>query len=161
MTLPSIRRIERATPPASTRPASAAACRPRWRRRWPPTRGRRRAIASPSPPRACSGAPRAKPTAEAAVALAAGNRTLLIRVALLGVAAIACAWFALGALQVHAQSRANALLPQNANVSPSVARVISHQLDRAGTLNPDRSVDILRAEVYIHAGNRPAAERLV
>ncbi|MFL5829169.1 MAG: hypothetical protein ACJ76X_04570 [Solirubrobacteraceae bacterium] len=94
-------------------------------------------------------------------ALVAGNRTLLTRVALLGVAAIGCAWFALGALQVHAQSRADALLPQNANVSPPLAHAISDQLDRAGTLNPDRGVDILRAELYIHAGNRPAAERLI
>src|SRR5436305_3509056 len=136
MTLPSIRRTARATRPVSTSPASAVACRPRWRRRWPPTRGPRRAIASPSPPRACSGAPRAKPTAEAAVgALVAGNRTLLTRVALLSVAAIGCAWFALGALQVHSRSRADALLPQNANVSPPLAHAISHQLDRAGTLN--------------------------
>jgi hypothetical protein len=95
------------------------------------------------------------------VAVVAGKPTLFARLALLVVAAIACAWFALGAFQVHSQDRANALLPQNANVSPPQARAITHQLDRAGTLNPDRSVDLLRAELYIHAGNRPAAESLI
>jgi predicted Zn-dependent protease len=95
------------------------------------------------------------------VEVVAGKSTLLARVALLGVATIACAWFALGAFQVHSLNRANALLPQNANVSPPQARAIADQLDRAGTLNPDRAVDVLRAELYIHAGNRPAAESLV
>jgi hypothetical protein len=95
------------------------------------------------------------------VAVVVGKPSLLARVALLAVAVIACAWFALGALQVHALNRATALLPQNSNVSPPLAQAIAHQLDRAGTLNPDRSVDILRAELYIHAGDRPAAERLI
>jgi hypothetical protein len=95
------------------------------------------------------------------VALIAGKQSLVARVALLVVAVIACAWFGLGAFQVHAQSRAASLLPRDANVSPALARVIAHELDRAGALNPDRSVDLLRAQLDLHSGNRAGAERVI
>jgi hypothetical protein len=93
------------------------------------------------------------------VAPVAGQRTLLVRAALFAAAALVCAWFVLGAVQVHALSEANALLPRQAAIAPPLASRISHLLDRAGTLNPDRTIDILRAEVMIGTGNRPAGER--
>jgi predicted Zn-dependent protease len=95
------------------------------------------------------------------VAVVAGKPSLLARVALLAVAVIACAWFALGAVQILAQNRAAALIPASTDVSPQVAHAIANELDRAGTLNPDRSVDLLRAQLYLHSGRRPAAERLI
>jgi cytochrome c-type biogenesis protein CcmH/NrfG len=88
------------------------------------------------------------------------NRPILAaRLAVLAVALAACAWFALGAVQVHDQSRAAALIPDRNTLTETQANRIFHLLDRAGTLNPDRNIDILRAETYLHTGDAAAAER--
>jgi predicted Zn-dependent protease len=83
---------------------------------------------------------------------------LAVRLAVLAVSLVACAWFALGAVQVHDQNRAAAQIPDRNTLTGAQASHILHLLDRAGTLNPDRSIDILRAETYLHAGNSRKAE---
>jgi len=84
---------------------------------------------------------------------------LAVRLAVLAASLVACAWFALGAVQVHDQNRAAALIPDQNSLTAAQAHTILRLLDRAGTLNPDRNIDILRAETYLHTGEPRAAER--
>lgn len=83
------------------------------------------------------------------------------RLALLALAVAACAWFALGAVQVHDLTRASALIPNQTTLTPAQAARILHVLDRASTLNPDRTIDVLRGETYVHVGDKAAAERVM
>lgn len=70
----------------------------------------------------------------------------VLRVALvLGAAAIA-AWFGLGWVQSRDTGRAQALL-STSRLTPGQARRVGSLLSTAGTLNPDRTVDILRAQL--------------
>src|SRR3954447_8489554 len=83
-----------------------------------------------------------------------------MRAARLGIAALAvaaCAWFVLGVIQADNQSHATALV--NSAGSPSRAQTadIEHSLDRAATLNPDRNIDLLRAQAEVRAGQSAKA----
>jgi predicted Zn-dependent protease len=88
-------------------------------------------------------------------------KMLAARVALCAVALIVAAWFALGAYDAHEQARAAAL--QNTLVTPTPARTaeILRALDRARTLNPDRSVDLARAQALIRAKRDGEAVRIL
>jgi predicted Zn-dependent protease len=78
-----------------------------------------------------------------------------------GLALVASAWFALGAHQAIDTSRASALVSGASKLSSAEARHTLALLDDAGTLNPDRSVDILRAQTLLASGNAPAARRVL
>jgi hypothetical protein len=82
---------------------------------------------------------------------------LALRLAVLALAAVICAWFGLGEVQARDETRAAALVDQNGTPSTALTARILRLLDRAGTLNPDRDIDILRAQAQTRAGERTAA----
>lgn len=79
------------------------------------------------------------------------------RVPLVALALLVCAWFALGAVQAHDQNRATALIDQTGTPSPGLTARILHLLDSAGTLNPDRSIALLRSQAQTRAGEASEA----
>jgi hypothetical protein len=84
---------------------------------------------------------------------------LAARIAIAVVALVACAWFALGVRQAHDQARATSLINQPGTPSASETRQILQLLDRAATLNPDRSIDLLRAQAEVRHGEGQIALR--
>ena len=81
-------------------------------------------------------------------------------VAMVAAALIVCAWYAVGARQAQDTARASALVAHAARLHPAQARRAWALLDAAAFLNPDRQVDILRAELDAGRG-RPAAARRI
>lgn len=69
---------------------------------------------------------------------------MLSRIIAIAVALVACAWFALGLRQSTELNRATALLSGSGSLSRGQANRIRGLLDAAGTLNPDRQVEIMR-----------------
>lgn len=61
-------------------------------------------------------------------------------------AAIVAAWFAVGWVQAHDLGRAEALVSAS-RLSPGQARDAASLLNTAADLNPDRTVDITRAQL--------------
>jgi hypothetical protein len=86
--------------------------------------------------------------------------TRALRVAAVGLALVAGAWFVLGWVQARDAGRAAALL--SATSSPTAARAaeIRSLLSSAGTLNPDRAVDLLRARLAFDRHDDPAAIKI-
>jgi cytochrome c-type biogenesis protein CcmH/NrfG len=72
----------------------------------------------------------------------------LARLAALIVAALACAWFVLGVRQARDTAAATKLV-NSPRLSSSDARAAQSLLTSAGTLNPDRQVELLRAELAL------------
>jgi hypothetical protein len=85
----------------------------------------------------------------------------LIRVGLAVGALVVSAWFGLGWVQARDTGRANALLAPGHRLSPAQAARASGWLRSAGTLNPDRQVDLLRARLAFNQGHAPAAVRII
>ena len=81
------------------------------------------------------------------------------RVALAAVAVVACAWFALGIRQSRDLERADALVHQSGTPTKGQTSEILRLLHRASLLNPDRNVDLLRAQAEVRAGDAATAER--
>ena len=86
---------------------------------------------------------------------------VLTRVAVLAVAIVACAWFALGARQARDIADATVIASNGSHLSKSQASRARSLLSDAGTLNPDTQVDLLRAQVALDAGDRPQALRTI
>jgi predicted Zn-dependent protease len=76
-------------------------------------------------------------------------------------AIVVCVWFALGARQAHDVDHATALLSAGSHISDRDAAHAASLLHRAGQLNPDRQVDVLRAQLADARGDRAAAERIL
>lgn len=74
------------------------------------------------------------------------------RFAIAALAVAACAWFVIGVIQADNQSRATALIQGGGTPTPAQTSQIQHWLDTAGTLNPDRNIDLLRAQAEVRAG---------
>ena len=72
---------------------------------------------------------------------------LAARAALTAFAVAACAWFALGAHQAREVSAAANLI-SSPPLSHSQVQQAASRLRSAATLNPDRTVDLLRAQLY-------------
>jgi predicted Zn-dependent protease len=72
-----------------------------------------------------------------------------------------CAWFALGARQAIDTSRGSAIVSSSSTLSSAEAHRALSLLHNAGTLNPDRNVDILRAQAFLASGNTQAAIRVL
>ena len=90
------------------------------------------------------------------------NRAMLaVRVAVFAFAVIACAWFALGVVQTHDQSKATALIDQPGTPSAALTTRILNLLHTAGTLNPDRNIDLLRAQALSLRGHAGQAVSLM
>ena len=76
-----------------------------------------------------------------------------IRLVLVAVAVLACAWFGLALRSTHdAQSVTNLLSAHNNSLTPAQAASAQRTLSQARVLNPDERLSILRAQVEFHAG---------
>jgi hypothetical protein len=80
-----------------------------------------------------------------------------IRAACIVVGVFACAWFVVGVRQARDTDQATALLAAPGRLdSPRVSSL----LNSAGLLNPDRQVDLLRAELALRRGDPAGARRI-
>ena len=80
--------------------------------------------------------------------------------ALLVVVAIAATWwFAVGIRQATVTHEAAAIVSRLGALTPAQSSRAADLLGRAGWLNPDRHVDVLRAELALHARDVPRARR--
>ena len=82
-----------------------------------------------------------------------------MRVVLVAVALVACAWFALGIRQANQVDDAAAIVARPA--TPAQARHAERLLRDAGTLNPDAHVEVLRGELALQEGDRDRAHRIL
>ena len=74
------------------------------------------------------------------------------RTGLLALAAAACAWFALGWVQVRDTGRATALVNGASPLRAAAVQRTRSLLDTAGTLNPDLMVPMIRAQLALDQG---------
>jgi hypothetical protein len=83
------------------------------------------------------------------------------RPGLLALAFVLTAWFTVGFVQARGTDAAGRLVGRLSALSPAESRRAAGLLATAGTLNPDRQVDILRAELALHhRADREAARIL-
>jgi len=85
----------------------------------------------------------------------------LTRVGALLLALVAIAWFALAVRQAKDTNQATALVSGAAPPSPQQARRVRSLLSSAGALNPDLTVELLRAQLAFDQHHGAAAERLI
>jgi predicted Zn-dependent protease len=83
------------------------------------------------------------------------------RLAVSVLALAVAAWFALGAREAHELARVAGTTTQTNVLMPSRARGALDQLSSAGTLNPDRHVDVLRATVLAESHQTQRAEMIL
>lgn len=81
----------------------------------------------------------------------------IARISLVALALCACAWFGLGAVQSHATDQATNIVSGSGTLAPAQANRARSLLDTAGTLNPDRSIDVLRARLAAREGRTAEA----
>jgi predicted Zn-dependent protease len=81
------------------------------------------------------------------------------RIVAAAAALVVVAWFALGAYQSHEVGRATA--GTHGHLTSDGARRADAALENAATLNPDRAVDVLRAQVAIAAGQATRGEAIL
>jgi len=79
------------------------------------------------------------------------------RIAVISVAIVLCAWFALGATEAHNLSQATAIVQNAGALTAGQAAHVRSLLSSAATLNPDRTVDLLRGIVAQDRGQRRRA----
>jgi len=89
------------------------------------------------------------------------DNVIATRLALAALALVACGWFVLGVRSVHDQQAVTALVNRPGNLTNAQAAHALHQLDRAGTLNPDGALDILRAEVVLRTHDSAGERRIL
>ena len=85
---------------------------------------------------------------------------IAVRLALLGVAVAAAAWFALGVRSVHDENQVTALVNSHTSLTAAQARYAEDKLAEARTLNPDESLNALHAQIELNAGHPALAERI-
>jgi predicted Zn-dependent protease len=83
-----------------------------------------------------------------------------MRIVATAAALLVVAWFALGAYQSHEVARATAAVAHG-HLTRDRARRADAALDSAATLNPDRAVDVLRAQVAIADGQATRGEAIL
>lgn len=76
-------------------------------------------------------------------------------------AILVCAWFAIGVRQARDVDHATALLSAGSHISKGDAARAASLLHSAGQLNPDRQVDVLRAQLAAERGDRRSAQRIL
>lgn len=69
----------------------------------------------------------------------------------------ACAWFALAIRSNHDENSVTSLISAHNNLTSAQAAAARRTLSRAGLLDPDERVNILRAQVDFHAGDTRGA----
>ena len=77
------------------------------------------------------------------------------------VALAVSAWFALGWVQARDTGRADALVSGSTRLSAARATQARSLLDSAGTLNPDRTVDLVRAHLAFDQHHYETAIRIL
>jgi predicted Zn-dependent protease len=86
---------------------------------------------------------------------------LAARVALVAVALVGCGWFALGARAARDEQQVTRLVASSARLTTAEAATAERRLDAAAAVDPDRNLDILRAEVVQRTGDIPAEVRIL
>lgn len=84
-----------------------------------------------------------------------------IRASMVVLAVLVCAWFALAARAAHDSARATAIVSNPGGLTAAQAAHARSLLDEAATLNPDSSVDLLRAQVALGRHQNGAAVRMI
>jgi Tetratricopeptide repeat len=84
-----------------------------------------------------------------------------VRVALVAVALLAAGWFAIGMRQARDVDHANAIVSGSGQPSAAQARRASSLLSAAAFLNPDRQVDVLRAQLEREQGDLRGARKIL
>jgi predicted Zn-dependent protease len=74
---------------------------------------------------------------------------------------LVAAWFALGVYQSHAVSQATSIATGGSRLTAAQARRAGDLLHAAATLNPDRAVDVLRAQVALARGDAARSRRIL
>ena len=87
-------------------------------------------------------------------------RMRAVRIVALAASLIAVAWFALGARQAHELAAATNLLTDGKPISAPDASRASSLLNAAGPLNPDQTVELLRAKLD-EARDRPGRAQAI
>jgi predicted Zn-dependent protease len=85
----------------------------------------------------------------------------IARTALAIVAALVSAWFALGVVQAHDTSRAQAIVAGHALLPAERAAQARSLLATAATLNPDEQVNLLSAQIELDQRRPAAAARIL
>jgi len=85
----------------------------------------------------------------------------LIRAMLVAIAAIVCAWFALGIRQAHDTAQATTILSNASTLSAAQADHVDSLLHSASFLNPDRQVSVLRAQAAKERGDPGLAQTIL
>jgi len=83
------------------------------------------------------------------------------RIGLATAALLVAAWFALGAYQSRAVSQATSAASGRGTLSAAQARHADDLLHDAATLNPDRAIDVLRAQVALARGDTAQARQIL
>ena len=76
-------------------------------------------------------------------------------------ALVLCAWFGLSIHQAENTNAAAAIVTGTSRLSPAQVRHVRSLLSSAKVLNPDREVDVLRAQLDVGQGNLAAARRIL
>jgi Tfp pilus assembly protein PilF len=92
---------------------------------------------------------------------AARHDGVVLRAAILALAVVVCAWFALGVRQATDTRDATPLIDGQSRLDAARARHAASLLHAAGQLNPDAQVDILRGELALQQGNVARAQRIL
>jgi hypothetical protein len=82
------------------------------------------------------------------------------RAAILGLAVVVCAWFAVGIRQAHDIDQATSIITGAKLPTPAQAEHAQSLLTSAGWLYPGTEVDILKGRLAIEKGQRPLAQRI-
>lgn len=88
-------------------------------------------------------------------------RVAVIRAALVVFALVACAWYVLGIRQTQEISAATSIIAQHGTVTAGQARRATSLLNEAATLNPDKTVDVLRARLALVRGDQARAREIL
>ncbi len=79
-----------------------------------------------------------------------------LRMGLVAVALAVAAWFLVGVRATQSEERLQVVI-EHGQLSPGELRAAAADVSRAGTLNPDELVNILRGEVAFHSANPASA----
>lgn len=86
---------------------------------------------------------------------------MIVRVSLLVLALLACAWFVLGIRESREITDAGAIIQSHAKLTAAQAARADSLLDGAARLNPDEQVNILRARTALGRGDHSGAEKIL
>jgi hypothetical protein len=93
--------------------------------------------------------------------LRGGSSSVTVRTLVALLALAAAAWFAVGAHQAQDTTQASAIVSSVTRLSAAQANSASDLLTSAAFLNPDRTVDLLRAQLDLDRGKVTSARRIL